>query len=1275
MSRQHSNASISQANILCSVWAIGGNGGRQRTIGDLAKTIGEGEGDAEVKAICNCLNGQKTRHDITVSKWKSDVHDRLNRELVGRIVRESLQGANLEEVKKFIHAGLLRGAGLDDKGFSLLGAVLNLKPQDAGTLADSDLPVLTDRISALLLTTPVRNQSRADRSFPPRLYAVGGRRRCGYERTHLDAESERLAEPFAVAAALSAIAGEALGYEDASRSKSVKLPLGSPEAEADFEDLFRQIDGLEGMSEEAYRSYGKSLSRLLANFCPADSMGWEDLIGKIAGRAKTDRQLDRQLCEDIIDGFVAAFYMPADVVKLMRGAYESNGNWAEVLNALINKIAGITKSWATDAARLSEDSRVRFETLSLGDCSDSETLIEQVVNALSAGRGGGLPARVALVSKDDGAGRRTALLAARELHRSGCFQDVFEIMARETLKETLASLSFEGSYSEEEYDRRVNKNAARLEGLPGDSLTIFSDIDCGKWDGRDVVKLSSFGSGSILAIFTHADRSPLPDGFERIDVLESPVKDNSKNDGGNVVPQERHSDTSDKVAAAVLSLIPNGASTELVNAILGDDLKTTTLAVSSLRDGKLYIDNDTRENCISAAKSGWLSEEEKARCYESLSSCGSYLDALSHAAAAAESESICRDRYFTSCNSATGFCERLIRLCDATGDHERAIPMRDMQARWLSAMGDTSGELEARTDSVTRRRKYRVDTDAIPDENITIARLEARLGNYEKGISILDEVIGIHGVENGPGIRTRTLANAYIERGYILHDRWEDGILSEGRLPWIRDPQRGNFDDLDRAISDKEQARKIIYSDSGLRKDKALVARILITLSYSHFYRGARADALQGIKTAVELLRDVSGKQASAKSELDLALAINSWGFFLDDIGRRRQDAEDALKLKKEALEIRRRLLPNNHMDLARSLNNCAISLRALGKLVEAKRNVDEALDIRAKRMGEPGEARKTLIDWNRGEIESALRARGRINLLAASRLRGFQGVMAVHAYNLRGNVVSFRYHQQGRGTQLLDTTETEDEEIFESGSTINVFIDAVLQKAIASKKVMPEEELTVTDADWVGGSGILKAGEIGSRFSLSDVATWMICASDNIATNMIIRRLGVRTINSGIKDMGKDFRHTMLHHPLNFPEQHDFGQTTPKEYAKLLELIYTKKLFNNNAAICDVLLDHLGKQQNSKMLAGGIPPYLLDTYDRRQGNLTRIYSKSGLMNDVRADGGIVEGEFGTYIAVIMAKDFPEILEDSADPCFSFGRSISRFLFDYFATVNLTGLK
>ena len=64
----------------------------------------------------------------------------------------------------------------------------------------------------------------------------------------------------------------------------------------------------------------------------------------------------------------------------------------------------------------------------------------------------------------------------------------------------------------------------------------------------------------------------------------------------------------------------------------------------------------------------------------------------------------------------------------------------------------------------------------------------------------------------------------------------------------------------------------------------------------------------------------------------DIATSLNNIGLTLDNLGRH----EEALEKKKAALEIWQRVLPEDHPDIATSLNNIGYTLDSLGQYEEA---------------------------------------------------------------------------------------------------------------------------------------------------------------------------------------------------------------------------------------------------------------------------------------------------------------------------------------------------
>jgi len=101
---------------------------------------------------------------------------------------------------------------------------------------------------------------------------------------------------------------------------------------------------------------------------------------------------------------------------------------------------------------------------------------------------------------------------------------------------------------------------------------------------------------------------------------------------------------------------------------------------------------------------------------------------------------------------------------------------------------------------------------------------------------------------------------------------------------------------------------------------------------------------------------------------------------------------------------------------------------------------------------------------------------------------------------------------QVGVWARHLGTGETvgvhEDEE-FETASSIKVVIMAAVFAQIRTRRASLTERLRYRPRHFVRGSGILRDLTVGLRLTLRDLLVLMIALSDNVATNIVIDRVG----------------------------------------------------------------------------------------------------------------------------------------------------------------------
>ena len=261
--------------------------------------------------------------------------------------------------------------------------------------------------------------------------------------------------------------------------------------------------------------------------------------------------------------------------------------------------------------------------------------------------------------------------------------------------------------------------------------------------------------------------------------------------------------------------------------------------------------------------------------------------------------------------------------------------------------------------------------------------------------------------------------------------------------------------------------------------------------------------------------------------------------------------------------------------------------------------------------------------------------------------LKSYDGTMGLYIDDLKGNVI----------TRFPD-------EKFETASTIKVYILAALFDAIGQGKASLKDMLTCEERFWIDGSGILGSLEVGTTLSVKNVATLMIIVSDNIATNMLIDYLGIDNINACIQKLGcKD---TVLHNVLDFAKYHQLGTTTPRDYASMFVRIQNRTLVSPEAS--EQMWQILSQQHYNSMIVKSLPQFYVDS-DNYDEQLFWFASKSGSMNACRNDGGIITTPYGSYVIVMLNKDFSDKQYYPEHPATVFGSRVSRLIFDQYLTL------
>ncbi len=208
------------------------------------------------------------------------------------------------------------------------------------------------------------------------------------------------------------------------------------------------------------------------------------------------------------------------------------------------------------------------------------------------------------------------------------------------------------------------------------------------------------------------------------------------------------------------------------------------------------------------------------------------------------------------------------------------------------------------------------------------------------------------------------------------------------------------------------------------------------------------------------------------------------------------------------------------------------------------------------------------------------------------------------------------------------------------TASTIKIPIMMEVFDQVSHEKAKWTDELTITPAEKVSGSGIL-ASEIsdGVKLPLSDVMHLMIVLSDNTATNMLIERFTADAVNAYLDKLGikttRSLRKILGSGPpsgfsaagkLQENQKYGLGVSTPLDMVTLLEKLYKGEAVSADAS--REMLEVMKRCQDNTGIRRKLP------------GLT-IANKIGALDALRSDVGIVYSPGGPIAMAITVDGIP----------------------------------
>jgi beta-lactamase class A len=242
-------------------------------------------------------------------------------------------------------------------------------------------------------------------------------------------------------------------------------------------------------------------------------------------------------------------------------------------------------------------------------------------------------------------------------------------------------------------------------------------------------------------------------------------------------------------------------------------------------------------------------------------------------------------------------------------------------------------------------------------------------------------------------------------------------------------------------------------------------------------------------------------------------------------------------------------------------------------------------------------------------------------------------------------------------GITIRDLTDGHElalnaDDVFPTASSIKIALLIELYRQSQNGQGAKLSDLyTVRKEDMVPDSAIMENLTPGvSRITNRDLAGFVVAVSDNAATNVLIDRVGMESVNRMLDSLGLHqmrLRRKMM--DLEAAKQGRENTSTPRDMAALLEMVYRGKILNKEST--DDFLKLLSTTKSSP-----IPKLLPED--------VRIANKPGELAGVRNDHGIVFVKNRPFVISVMTSYAGD--ERAANNAIS---EIAKKAYDYFDMV------
>jgi beta-lactamase class A len=254
--------------------------------------------------------------------------------------------------------------------------------------------------------------------------------------------------------------------------------------------------------------------------------------------------------------------------------------------------------------------------------------------------------------------------------------------------------------------------------------------------------------------------------------------------------------------------------------------------------------------------------------------------------------------------------------------------------------------------------------------------------------------------------------------------------------------------------------------------------------------------------------------------------------------------------------------------------------------------------------------------------------------------IRDYHGDIGIYVKNLKkGNIVSIN----------VDT-------IFPTASIVKVPILVGIMDKIHRGELFYDSPLIYKDSLLYEGEDILGSFKSNEKILLKKVIMLSLTTSDNTASLWLQSLAGRGTrINEILDSLGLKYTRVNSRTPGRETNRniYGWGQTTPMEMGRLIEMIYRNEIFS--AAMCERMMRCLGRNYwDEDEAISQVPPSV------------EVFSKNGCVDASRSEVLLVNAPHNPYIFCIFTKNNADTSWTHTNEAWTLARKISKLLWNYF---------